>query len=103
MAMKVLVEDSSKQSKMGKKVFLLSGFNPREKEELHRKILQLGGHSKIAEDIYVTECSYVIVPNSWKDKWTTIVMVSRVPLGICAMSFDNTHFFRAQLAVENSL
>ena len=79
MAKKVLVvEDSPKQSKMAKKVFLLSGFNPREKEELHRKILQLGGHSKIAEDIYVTECSYVIVPNSWKDKWTTIVMVSTV-------------------------
>ena len=92
MAKKVLVEDSSKQSKMAKKVFLLSGFSPREKEEIHRKILQLGGHSKIAEDIYVTECTYVIVPNSWKDKWTTIVMVSRVPIGIFTMKIDKNYF-----------
>ena len=45
-----------------------------EKETLEKKIQKLGGISHTMEDMYVSESTHVIVPDSWCRKWTSVIM-----------------------------
>ena len=58
-----------------KKVFLMSGFsNFLEKDTLDMKIRRLGGICRLMETMYISEATHVIVPNSWNEQWTPVVM-----------------------------
>ena len=58
-----------------RKIFLYScNFTMLEKETLEKKIQKLGGISHTMEDMYVSESTHVIVPDSWCRKWTSVIM-----------------------------
>ena len=66
-----------------KKVFIYSSFtNYFDKYYLDDKVTKLGGKSQLREDMYISECTHVVVPNFWKSpdeengtgKWTSMIV-----------------------------
>lgn len=58
-----------------RKIFLYScNFTMQEKDMLEKKIQKLGGISYTMEDMYVSESTHVIVPDTWARKWTSVIM-----------------------------